>query len=110
LPAGRVRARHVVLSACDVATAQVRPGDEPLGLADTLLSLGVGSVVAAVAPVADDTTAAVMAAYHQGLRRGLPSDEALAAAGPGSPFVVLGSPWRARNGADPAGSDTFPAA
>lgn len=110
LPAGRVRARHVVLSACDVGTAQVRPGDEPLGLADTLLSLGVGSVVAAVAPVADDTTAAVMAAYHRGLRRGLPSDEALAAAGPGSPFVVLGSPWLSRKEADPAGSDTFPAA
>jgi tetratricopeptide (TPR) repeat protein len=95
LPAGHVRAGHVVLSACDVGTAQVRPGDEPLGLADTLLALGVGSVVAAVAPVSDDTTASVMAAYHAGLRAGLASDEALAAAGRGTPFVVLGSSWRA---------------
>lgn len=95
LPAGRIRSGHVVLSACDVGNAQFRPGDEPLGLASTLLALGVSSVVASVAPVADETTAALMADYHAGLARGLSSDEALAAAGPGSPFVVLGSAWRA---------------
>lgn len=95
LPTGRVGAGHVVLSACEVGTAQVRPGDEPLGLGHTLLSLGVSSVVAAVAPVPDDETAAVMAAYHAGLARGLGSDEALAAAGDGSAFITLGSSWRA---------------
>ncbi len=96
LPAGAIRARHVVLSACDVGTAQVRPGDEPLGLAHTLLATGVTSVVAAVAPVPDDETAAVMAAYHRRLAAGLPTDEALAEAGAGSAFVVLGSSWAAR--------------
>ncbi len=96
LPAGAIRARHVVLSACDVGTAQVRPGDEPLGLAHTLLATGVTSVVAAVAPVPDDQTAAVMAAYHRLLVAGLPTDEALAEAGAGSAFVVLGSSWTAR--------------
>ncbi|MGC3995108.1 MAG: CHAT domain-containing protein [Propionicimonas sp.] len=101
LPTGDVRAGHVVLSACDVGTAQVRPGDEPLGLAHTLLSLGVGSVVAAVAPVPDDETASVMAAYHAGLARGLPSDEALAATPP-SAFVALGAPWRANPRPHPA--------
>lgn len=95
LPTGSVRAGHVVLSACDVGTAQVRPGDEPLGLAHTLLALGVNSVVAAVAPVPDDETAQVMTAYHAALARGLASDEALAAAGGASAFVVLGSTWRA---------------
>ncbi len=95
LPAGAIRARHVVLSACDVGTAQVRPGDEPLGLAHTLLATGVTSVVAAVAPVPDDETAAVMAAYHHRLAAGQPSDEALAGAGAGSAFVVLGSSWAA---------------
>ncbi len=91
-----VRAGHVVLSACEVGTAAVRPGDEPLGLASTLLELGVNSVVAAVAPVADDSTAAIMADYHARLAGGLPTDEALAAATPqGSPFVALGSTWRA---------------
>ncbi|MFT4109845.1 CHAT domain-containing protein, partial [Propionicimonas sp.] len=94
LPTGDVRAGHVVLSACDVGTAQVRPGDEPLGLAHTLLSLGVSSVVAAVAPVPDEETAAVMAAYHAGLARGLPTDEALAATSP-TAFLALGSSWRA---------------
>ena len=93
LPAGAIRARHVVLSACDVGTAQVRPGDEPLGLAHTLLATGVASVVAAVAPVPDDETAAVMAAYHRRLAAGQHSDEALAGAGAGSAFVVLGSSW-----------------
>jgi tetratricopeptide (TPR) repeat protein len=95
LPTGEVRASHVVLSACDVGTAQVRPGDEPLGLAHTLLALGVNSVVAAVAPVPDAQTAEVMAAYHAGLARGLASDEALAATRHASAFVVLGSTWRA---------------
>lgn len=95
LPAGAIRARHVVLSACDVGTAQVRPGDEPLGLAHTLLATGVTSVVAAVAPVPDDETAAVMAAYHRRLAAGQHSDEALAEAGAGSAFVVLGSSWAA---------------
>lgn len=95
LPAGQVRAGHVVLSACEVGAAEVRPGDEPLGLAHTLLALGVGCVVASVAPVPDDATAGVMAAYHRGLARGLASDEALAATGASVPFVALGSTWRA---------------
>ena len=99
LPTGEIRARHVVLSACDVGTAQVRPGDEPLGLAHTLLAMGVGSVVAAVAPVPDDETATIMAAYHSGLAAGLPTDEALAASDPGgSAFVALGSSWRTQPG------------
>ena len=99
LPAGEVRARHVVLSACDVGTAQVRPGDEPLGLAHTLLAMGVASVVAAVAPVPDDETATIMAAYHHGLAAGQPTDEALAAANAGgSVFVALGSSWQSQPG------------
>ncbi len=94
LPAGAIRAGHVVLSACDVGTAQVRPGDEPLGLAHTLLATGVTSVVAAVAPVPDDETAAVMAAYHQRLAAGLPQRR-----GPrrgrrrARPSSSLGSSW-----------------
>ena len=101
LPAGAIRARHVVLSACDVGTAQVRPGDEPLGLAHTLLATGVISVVAAVAPVPDDETAAIMAAYHQRLAAGVPADEALTQAGAGSSFVVLGSSWAASSSSGP---------
>lgn len=78
-PAG-VMAKHVVLSACDVGSATFRPGDEQLGMAAAMFSLGAGSVVAAVAPVADDVAAAAMTAHHEGLTRGLASDEALAQA------------------------------
>lgn len=95
LPAGQVGAAHVVLSACDVGSAQVRPGDEPLGLANTLLALGVSSVVAAVAPVPDDAAVPLMTAYHAGLASGLAADEALAAAAPtGSAFIAMGSRWQ----------------
>jgi tetratricopeptide (TPR) repeat protein len=93
LPAGRVRARHVVLSACEVGAAAVRPGDEPLGLASTLLALGVGSVVAAVGPVSDERTAELMAGYHAGLAAGLTADVALARVGHDTPFIVMGSTW-----------------
>ena len=48
----------------------------------------------------DDATAELMGAYHSGLAGGLPSDEALAAAGSGSAFIVLGSDWRASSAED----------
>lgn len=78
-PSG-VRADHVVLSACDVGSATFRPGDEQLGLAAAVLSLGARSVVAAVSPVPDDVAAAAMTAHHEALAAGAPSDEALAQA------------------------------
>lgn len=98
LPHGAVRSGHVVLSACDVGAVEVRPGGETLGLAGALVSLGVASVVASVAPVADDAAAELMALHHQGLARGLESDAALAAASERVPaaatFVAAGSTWR----------------
>lgn len=75
-----VQADHVVLSACDVGSATFRPGDEQLGMAAAVLSLGARSVVAAVSPVPDDVAAAAMAAHHEALAVGAPSDEALARA------------------------------
>jgi hypothetical protein len=78
-PSG-VRADHVVLSACDVGTTTYRPGEESLGLAASMLSLGARSAVAAVSPVRDDVAAEVMTAHHRGLAAGRSSDEALAAA------------------------------
>ena len=44
---------HVVLSACELGLATVRPGDEALGLTSVLLHLGTRSVVAGVARVGD---------------------------------------------------------
>jgi hypothetical protein len=96
-PAG-VAADHVVLSACDVGTASFRPGEEQLGLAASMLSLGARSVVAAVAPVPDDVAADVMTRHHEGLARGLAGDQALAdaiaASDPVSAaFLNLGGRW-----------------
>lgn len=75
-----VAADHVVLSACDVGLATSRPGNEELGLAISMLSLGARTVVAAVAPMPDDVAADVMTRHHRGLAAGAPSDAALAAA------------------------------
>jgi hypothetical protein len=93
----RRAAEHVVLSACELGLTTVRPGDEALGLTSVLLRLGTRSVVAGVARVNDETTAAVMAAYHRRLAAGHDAADALAAAVAGvagvAPFVCFGSAW-----------------
>lgn len=87
---------HVVLSACELGLATVRPGDEALGLTSVLLHLGTPSVVASVARVGDDLAAETMIDYHSRLAAGADSAEALAAATEHSsvPFVSFGASWR----------------
>lgn len=70
----------VVLSACEVGRASVRPGGEVLGLASVLLRLGAGAVVASLAPLRDEVAARVMPTFHVLVRRGASPDQALAAA------------------------------
>ncbi len=93
-----VAAEHVVLSACDVGRSRIRSGDEPLGMTAALLSLGVGSVVAAVAPVADDAAEAAMVTYHRLLAGGTDAATALAQALVETPqarsFCLYGANWR----------------
>lgn len=90
-------AEHVVLSACELGLATVRPGDEAIGLTSVLLRLGTRSVVAGVARVNDEATASVMTAYHRELASGSDSAHALATAIAGAddvaPFVCFGSAW-----------------
>jgi tetratricopeptide (TPR) repeat protein len=94
-----VTAEHVVLSACDVGQSRVRPGDEPLGLAAALLGLGVGAVVASVAPVGDAVAGEAMAEYHRKLAAGLDAAAALARVVSAWPaagvFCLFGSDWAA---------------
>jgi CHAT domain-containing protein len=94
-----VASSHVVLSACDVGQSDLRPGDEPLGLTAALLSLGVRSVVAAVAPVPDAVAEVAMVDYHRQLADGIPASAALAhtvVRHPGArAFCLYGSDWRA---------------
>ena len=92
-----LRSQHVVLSACDVGQSDLRPGDEPFGLTAALLSLGARSVVAAVAPVADDVAALAMVDYHRQLSSGVPAARALTtvvAEHPGArAFCLFGADW-----------------
>lgn len=91
----------LVLPACDAAMLEVRPGDELLGTAAALLSLGVASVVAPVLPVPDAATTGLMLALHERLRRGEAPSVALAAAAEATSeavalaFVCIGANERA---------------
>ena len=93
-------AEHVVLAACELGQATIRPGDEALGLTSVLLHLGTRSVISGVARVPDEVAAKVMIRYHQALAAGVESAQALAdACADGdqlpAPFVCFGSSWRA---------------
>ncbi|WP_030527014.1 CHAT domain-containing protein [Phycicoccus jejuensis] len=94
-----VAAEHVALSACDVGQFSTRPGDEPLGLAIALLSLGATSVLAAVAPVADDVAHDAMVAHHRRIAAGVDAGLAWAEVVVDHPgagvFCLYGSEWRA---------------
>lgn len=70
----------VVLPACRSGITAVHAGDEIMGLASALLTLGARTVIATVAPVSDDHTHPLMVALHDQLRRGVPPAEAMAAA------------------------------
>jgi hypothetical protein len=101
-------AEHVVLSACELGLAAVRPGDEALGLTSVLLHRGTRCVVAGVARVADDLAAETMLRYHRGLAGGLDSAQALAdalaaEAGAPTPFVCFGAQWSAERFGDAGG-------
>lgn len=92
---------HVVLSACELGLATVRPGDEGLGLTSVLLRLGTRSVVAGVARVEDEVAAQTMITYHRLLAGGQDSAAALAEATSAlgrevsAPFGCFGASWRA---------------
>jgi tetratricopeptide (TPR) repeat protein len=102
-------AEHIVLAACELGLATIRPGDEALGLTSVLLQLGARSVVSGVARVADGMTAAVMEEYHARLAGGVDSAQALAdacvastAAGSSpAPFVCFGASWGVSGSASP---------
>jgi tetratricopeptide (TPR) repeat protein len=85
---------HVVLSACDVGQAVVRPGEEALGFSLALLQAGTATVVASLSRVVDEAAVDLMTAYHRGLVAGAEPAQALAAAGRDGlpvPFVCLGA-------------------
>jgi tetratricopeptide (TPR) repeat protein len=68
----------IILSACDAGRSEVQPGDELMGTAAALLSLGSRAIVAGVVPVPDATTPEVMASLHRRLAAGCGPAAALA--------------------------------
>ena len=72
--------RVLVLSACDSGLSDVRPGDELMGLASAVLSLGTSTLVGSVIPVPDEATRELMRAFYDALKAGLAPAEALATA------------------------------
>lgn len=92
-------APHVVLSACELGVATVRPGDEALGLTSVLLQLGTVGVVSGVSRVGDRVAEQVMGSYHRRLAAGTDSAAALADALTDCdaevppPFVNFGASW-----------------
>ena len=80
-----LRARLVVLSACQTALgagalADVPAGDDWVGLVQAFLFAGASHVMATLWPVEDRTTAAFMSRFYSGLASGQPEAETLAEA------------------------------
>lgn len=81
----RLRARLVVLSACQTALgagalADVPAGDDWVGLVQAFLSAGASHVMATLWSVQDRGTADLMTRFYTALRAGRPEAEALAEA------------------------------
>jgi CHAT domain-containing protein len=73
----RLRARLVVLSACETGLGRVAPGDELLGLVRAFTLAGARAVLASLWPVDDGATALLLADVHQALSDGAPPAQAL---------------------------------
>jgi CHAT domain-containing protein len=73
----RLRARLVLLSACETGQSRVAPGDELLGLVRAFTIAGAGAVLASLWAVDDGATAVLLADLHQALRAGAAPAQAL---------------------------------
>jgi CHAT domain-containing protein len=70
----------IVLSACDLATSDARPGDELLGFAAALIGMGTRTILASVVPVPDAGAKRLMTSLHTHLTAGDSPSVALAKA------------------------------
>lgn len=76
----QLKARLVVLSACESDLGKMTRGDEISGLTRTILSAGAKTVVSSLWSVDDDPTALLMREFYAQLRRGRSPSEAMRAA------------------------------
>ena len=75
----RIRARLVVLSACETGLGTLQRGDEITGLTRTFLTAGADTVVASLWKVSDESTAMLMQQFYLGLSHDLTPAAALRA-------------------------------
>jgi len=73
----RIRARLVVLSACETGLGTLQRGDEITGLTRTFLTAGADTVLASLWKVSDESTAVLMQQFYRGLAHGLKPAAAL---------------------------------
>jgi len=73
----KLRARLVVLSACETGLGRLAGGDEITGLARTLLAAGSDTVVASLWQVSDDSTSMLMQEFYRRMAGGLPPAAAM---------------------------------
>jgi len=64
----KLKARLVVLSACETGLGKIMGGDELAGLTRTFLLAGASTVVSSLWKVSDDSTALLMEGFHRRLR------------------------------------------
>lgn len=76
----RLRAEHVTLSTCEGGRGRLRGPEGSLSLGRSLLAAGAGSVLAALWPVDDQASAALIEAFYLRWREGMGRAAALAAA------------------------------
>ncbi|MDP2370842.1 CHAT domain-containing protein [Rhodoferax sp.] len=76
----RLKADHVMLSACETGLGQVSNGDDVVGLTRGFLYAGARNVTGSLWEVDDDATAELAKRLYQNLRNGVPVSRALAQA------------------------------
>ncbi len=67
----RIRARLVVLSACETGLGRISGGDEVAGLTRSFLSAGADTVISSLWKVSDDSTAMLMEGLYRRLHSGM---------------------------------------
>ncbi len=73
----RLNAELVTLSACNTGTGKLQEGEGMMSLARGFMYAGCPSLVVSLWSVSDKSTAEVIKLFYEGLKRGLPKDEAL---------------------------------
>jgi len=73
----KLRARLVVLSACETGTGKLLSGEGVYSIARGFAYAGCPSIVISLWKVDDNNTASLMKTFYQGLSTGLPIDKAL---------------------------------